>query len=611
MDLDNFLDWNLVCLSQRQPQLAAHLRGVGLSSVELFASAKGFPTARYKRSDGTIVPLHSRYNPMQEARQALKKIDIQGADYFILLGFGLGYNLDALVEIAPSPDYRFFVVESDLEILRAALQARDLRALLKSRLVHFAWPSSGPELAAQWAEFFDPVRAQKSVFINHVPCLAVGPDLFKSAVQTIQSQTYQIFTDINTLVIKSKVFLDNFVENYRDALEAPGVEVFRGQFAGIPAIVISAGPSLDRNIHELRGREQQALILATDTTVKPLLAAGVKPHFVLSGDPTRDNYLHLRGATPAEFLLVAEATCFPEVFREFRGRTIACTYENSALRSLSVLLGRKGTLRAWGSVATMALDYALLLGCNPVIFVGQDLAHSDGRTYCSGLYWQEERFSNVSNPDQWRERWQEIRAGKKTVTMLDIFGHPVETTDKLAAYWNWFNAEIRSHPDIQFINATEGGILREGVTVLSLREALHRFASRNFALSEKAGALFRQASQPETHGVEEILAALKRESATIRALLARGLEFCAEESFGARSRDLEAIQKSLHGNRQLIPLLDSFNQMGNIAFLRSRAQLESLSKDENPALLVRNSYGAYFESVLQALEIVDSALARL
>ena len=63
-----------------------------------------------------------------------------------------------------------------------------------------------------------------------------------------------------------------------------------------------------------------------------------------------------------------------------------CTFENSALPSLSDLLGHKGTLRAWGSVATMALDFALRLGCNPVIFVGQDLAHSYGRTYCSGVH---------------------------------------------------------------------------------------------------------------------------------------------------------------------------------------------------------------------------------
>src|SRR5512145_3078123 len=136
----------------------------------------------------------------------------------------------------------------------------------------------------------------------------------------IQSQIFQTFTDINTLVGKAEIFLDNFVKNLLKAARAPGIAKFAGKFSGIPAVIVSAGPSLDKNIHELRGWEQNALILSTDTALKPLLAAGIEPHFVLTGDPSPVNYRHIQGAQAPHSFLVAEATAYPAVFGEFEGR---------------------------------------------------------------------------------------------------------------------------------------------------------------------------------------------------------------------------------------------------------------------------------------------------
>ncbi len=605
---------NLALLLKRQPQLADLIDQTPSLAVEVFPSVKGIPTARYTRKDGTMVPLHSRYDPLKEARENLGKLNLNEADYFILLGFGLGYNLDALLEVTNPSGGRYFVIESDPAILKAALAARDLTGILTLPHVHFAWPSTNSELSSQWATFFDPVYARGSVFVNHIPSISIAPEHFKSAAQAIQSKTYEIFTDINTLVHKSKAFLDNFVENLPLALESPGVSEFVETMAKVPAVIISAGPSLDRNIHELRGCEEQVLLLATDTSLKPLLAAGVKPHFVLSGDPSHENYLHVKGADIGSAIFVVEATGSPEVFKEFRGRTVTCAFENSSLHSLTSMLGRKGTLRAWGSVATMALDFALMTGCDPVIFVGQDLAHTDGRTYCSGLYWEEQVFADVTSPEQWRARWDSLRAGKNLVTMPDIFGNTTETTDKLAAYWSWFSKEIRNHPGMHFVNATEGGILRDGVEIVSLREALYRYGSSDLDLRRRAQSIFAQAQTQCCGKANEILGILARESANIREVLIRGQEICARPPAGTRDGilgHLERIRNSIYANPHVAPLLDSLNQMGNITFLRARRSFKTSSGDPADFAHILNIHQEYFRSVLQALETVESALARL
>jgi hypothetical protein len=311
---------------------------------------------------------------------------------------------------------------------------------------------------------------------------------------------------------------------------------------------------------------------------------------------------------------VAEATAYPLCFQEFAGRTLTCTYQNSSLGAISSLLGAKGVIRAWGSVATMALDFALVLGCNPVIFVGQDLANSDGRTYCSGLHWEASRFSQVTNPEDWKRRWEEMRSGSTTVTMLDIFGRPVETTEILASYWNWLTREIQSNPQVRFVNATEGGILREGLEVMSLREALYRFCTEERSISHEIRAIFNQALETEPQPAADVIATLQSEAGQIHAILAKGKALCKPgfpDEIKSLLPQLEGLKESIYARRNMAQLLDCFNQMGNVAFLREQRKLMRDSNPSSSQVAAVESYGRYFESVLQALMRIETAVSSL
>ncbi|HTY63547.1 MAG TPA: 6-hydroxymethylpterin diphosphokinase MptE-like protein [Acidobacteriota bacterium] len=572
------------------------------------------PTASCDHDSSTHA-LHSKYDPLKEARQALKKNDYGEANYFIFLGFGLGYILDALIEETADPSIHCFVVESDLEILRAAFEARDLSHILSLPHLHFAWPASGAELAEQWDRFFDPVQAQKSTFITHYPSISLNPAFFRAAAEKIQSQIFQTYTDINTLVAKSQTFLDNFVQNLPKAARAPGLAKFAGAFPGVPAIIVSAGPSLDKNIHELRGIEDRALIISTDTALKPLLAAGIDPHFVMTGDPSHANYLHIKGAPSRESFLVAEATSYPDVFGEFIERTLTCTFENSALHSLSDLLGNKGILRAWGSVATMALDFALWVGCRPIIFIGQDLAHTDGRIYCTGLNFDDQWFAGVTDPAAWQKAIEEMRSHKRAVMIEDIFGRPVESTDKLTSYWNWMTKECRDHPEVQFINATEGGILRDNVNVMSFREAIYRFCDKNLDLRPRIRNAFSAAQENNLLYVGVNLAVIKGELAALRDVLHRGSQLCGMDAgYSAQElrKRLEATKDAIYYHPHLAPLMDSLNQMGNFNFLRRRRSILQRPPDsENLRDEIKNTYAEYFGTVGEALDMIGHALSRI
>jgi hypothetical protein len=604
---------NLSLLATRQPELAVMLGNTSNHKVRVFPSVSGLPTACWDGSSSSIA-LHSQYDPLREARQKLKSQPHEGTDYFIFLGFGLGYMMDVLLEESRDSSNYYFIVESDLEILRAAFEARDLSPILALPNVHFAWPVAGPDLAEQWRNFFSPVYAQKSTFLTHLSAISLNPGLFKAAAEIIQSQTFQIFTDINTLVAKSQDFLDNFVQNLLKAAASPGVVKLAGKFSNVPAVIVSAGPSLDKNIHELRGCEDKMLILSTDTALKPLLSAGIDPHFVLTGDPSHVNYLHLKGSTSKQALFVAEATSYPAVFTEFEGRTISCIFENSSLRSLSDLLGNKGTLRAWGSVATMALDFALMLQCNPIVFIGQDLAHTDGRIYCSGVCFDEKWFADITDPAQWETQLKKLRADRRTVMVEDIFGKPIESTDILTSYWNWMIKEISRHPDVRFINATEGGILKEGAEIASLREVLYRYCSKDLGLCNRIRDNYRDAQKNNLLYSGLDLSVLVGEIMALQDTLKLGSKLCRENT-GYSPQDLmkrlESTKRSIYFNPHLAPLIDSFNQMGNVNFLRKQRTVSQKTQSASLMRDVRNLYSEYFNSVREALTKIKSALSKI
>jgi hypothetical protein len=115
------------------------------------------------------------------------------------------------------------------------------------------------------------------------------------------------------------------------------------------------------------------------------------------------------------------------------------------------------SLDLWGSVATGALDLAIKMGANPVIFTGQDFAYSWGRNYVRNTIFHEFAFDAVLNG---------------THEAVDVWGQTVPTTENLIVYRDFFVRKIGQSSGVRFINATEGGILTDAVEIMSLHDAI-------------------------------------------------------------------------------------------------------------------------------------------
>jgi SAM-dependent methyltransferase len=234
-------------------------------------------------------------------------------------------------------------------------------------------------------------------------------------------------------------------------------------FTGIPAIVVGAGPSLDDNLPALRQLQDRALLIAVDTAVRPLLAAGIHPHLVVSVDPSDTNARHLNDLPDVRGLwFVGEGSLAPSVFPQFAGRTFIYKVSNhDPWPWLAEHGADRAKLLTWGSVLTTAFDVARQAGCDPIVFAGSDLAYTDGLQYCRNTVYEADWSPFPTNAERAAEFARYLQT-KPHITHPDIRGDHVTTAPHFIQFRDWIVAQAGSVAQGRVVNATGAGILHGG-----------------------------------------------------------------------------------------------------------------------------------------------------
>src|SRR5690606_37456288 len=204
----------------------------------------------------------------------------------------------------------------------------------------------------------------------------LNPAYFEQSRAWVKELTAFASTSINTLVINGKRTAENIARNLDWYLKTPSLDRLKDQYAGKPAIIVSAGPSLRKNKHLLTDARGRAVIVAVQTMLQPLLEMGVEPNFVTSLD-YHDICTRFFEKLPPSLSthLVAEPKASPAIFSLFPGAVslLGNDFADGLLRELNL---QKARLRSGSTVAHLAFSLAEHLGCDPIIMVGQDLGFS-------------------------------------------------------------------------------------------------------------------------------------------------------------------------------------------------------------------------------------------
>ncbi|MDP9173542.1 MAG: DUF115 domain-containing protein [Planctomycetota bacterium] len=468
---------NLAALWESDPELATAIESLDENAVYSTEKSKaGAPTVQILTSDGRRVYLHSRHQPIEEARRLLDGVSIEEKMTFYVLGLGLGYHLEQLFDRA-SDEAIFCMFEPDLRMIRTALEHRDFSKLIRSHRV--MWFYEGEK--AQLFQRLTPHTALISMgteIISHASSRQLNEPFYHQTEIWLAEFAAFCRTNMNTLVLNSRKTAENIAKNIGWYAATPSLARLNTHYQSRPAIIVSAGPSLRKNKHLLAGLEQNAVIIAVQTTLQPLLEMGVVPQFVTSLDYHEicsRFFEKLPQSLTTELIAEPKATCAILDMMTGPVNVIGNDFAEGLLRELNL---NKPALTSGATVAHLAFYFAEYLQCDPIIFIGQDLGFSDGLCYAPGTsyedVWRPElsRFCTVE-----MKQWEQIIRDRPILRQIpDYQGRPMYTEERLFTYLHQFERDF-GKTKARIIDATEGGAAKRGATAMPLAEAIAKYCT--------------------------------------------------------------------------------------------------------------------------------------
>ncbi|MFB3787303.1 MAG: motility associated factor glycosyltransferase family protein [bacterium] len=471
---------NLDALRQHRPELAARVESLGPlgTAYRIHETPGGWPTLEYL---GGKEPVwwHSRHDPRREVERELAALDHGNIQVPLLAGIGLGYTLRRLWDTGRADFFDLVVLEADPCGFRLALQITRLDDILADPRARFYL---GPDLTAWPAlvcSLMPAVVSSTLRILPHRPSLQCHAAFYQSALETVKQQISLTRAEFDLMVRTGPHIQENLWLNLPAVLSSISLVQARGGLKGRPAVVIAAGPSLDRNVHLLKDARDRAALIAVDTACRTLERHGIAPHVVVTTDPTELNRRHFEGLAPMpETILAFDPEVDREIPRRWPGRTLFLNLDKTVMtRWLESECGPWGILPKGGSVGHTAFYLARELDANPILFVGLDLAFDPhGGTTHAAASALRRSHAPIGEGARAAELGPRADAGaiqEEMVWVPAVEGRAVPTSRIMSLYIQRFEEDF-ARTQARLIDATEGGARLRGTEIMLLSEALRQ-----------------------------------------------------------------------------------------------------------------------------------------
>jgi len=511
MTKDHRFHQNLELWARLHPKEAVLLPYVEPAGIAIGSTEKGEPNLYFQKGKKKF-PLHSPEGAALEAREWFKSLSLRNIQVLYIYGVGLGYFYDAAKSwLKKKSDRTLVFLEDELNVLRHFLETERATDLLNNPQVYLIYLKEGKNKL----EALDEIYWNFAMTKAKVTAL---PYYSQEKAQFFQELTHQIdyTADLKTALIEE--YLDfggsYFINYYRNLLDLPqsylGDHLF-GKFDKIPAIICGAGPSLEKNAHLLHQLQNRGLIFAGGSAINVLNNHGIQPHFGAGIDPNRAQQVRLRTNQAFEVPFFYRNRLNHEAFRTIHGPHLYITGSGGydVAEYFEEKLDITGeSVEEGHNVITFCIELAHKLGCDPIVFLGLDLAFTDRKTYSGG----------VTFDPSVELKTMELYENFETTGLIrkDIYGNPIYTLWKWIAESEWIGEWAEKHPDIRLINCTEGGLGCPGVPNEILSDAAAKYFNesidaRNRIHGEIQNSRMRNASQEKVEGaMHEMMESLRR-----------------------------------------------------------------------------------------------------
>lgn len=272
----------------------------------------------------------------------------------------------------------------------------------------------------------------------------------------------------NTLIERQGCRGRNFLYNLERFYMESGIAELGKSFQKVdktkcPAVLISAGPSLDKNIHILKEYQDKVFIVCVDAAIRVAYKNGIKPDLLVTQDPEFKDPSVFENEYGRDIpILVALTSDYRIIEKNYARKFYIYEGESYIDDILNETNCEMFGLHSGGSVANTAFSLIQrVAGFKTIILIGQDLGYPNNRRHASDVFYGEKTIKKEDEKDFFY--------------VESIDGGQVLTEGNMNMYRLWFENVIEDFPDLTIVDATEGGAMIHGTEILSLQEALEKY----------------------------------------------------------------------------------------------------------------------------------------
>ncbi len=548
------------------------------------------------------IALHSTFNPVKEAGKAAAGIP-DSAGIVVLAGFGLGYVAEAILKAAP--ERPLIIAEADETTLEKVNTIRSITSIFNHPEVCLL--AGGNPDQVQSFLIRGPVGSSIH-YLPWLPAVKLNPEWYRKLEKVVAETSRRKKVNANTLERFGKLWIRNLAANCSLLPDAISVDTGKNSFAGIPALILAGGPSLEKILPRLKEISRKFVVIAVDTALKGVLRTGVIPDVIAAVDPQYWNTRHLDWCETEESkpLILAETSTHPAVFRKLTGRCIMMRTRFPLGTVLEDAVGLRGELNAGGSVATAAWDLARHFGCQPIVSAGLDLGYPGRRTHYVGSLSRERPhfYSNRLLPAQ--TIFFHSLCDGNLHKARDMAGRLILTDQRMDIYHAWFAEKALEHRDRSpGILGDESRFIR-GMSAMSIDDLLN-MSDKRFIIDENLTELKTSTPVPSARNelkrvLFELISALKH----FKELADEGLKAAIKAS--AKLRNGRNPDKQLAAMAKVDEALMSSKDLQVTSFLMQPLILEltaSSRRDTDPLDTSKHLYDEIEKSASYHLEVLE------
>jgi len=435
---------NLQALFQQDEVLAARLFGMNIQTKYEIVLDKSDPihiNIINKESNETIYK-----DPVEEISKMLDDIEKKYKRYPGLFFYGLGTGIFYKALAKNKTHKKIVIIEPELEIIHLVLNIIDISDELKDEQIVLFYSEF-----ATYVQFYylvshsdlDIYAKTYSLIIhsNYYDNFAddyikINKDITRAFSQNVVSHG----NSIDDLLIGTKQHIENLPNMLTNYCYTNLVKKRHGLMD--TAIIVSTGPSLDKQLETLKKFAPYVSIISVDASYPILARNGIKPDYVTSIErmiPTSTFFEKKHPGFDDDINFIVASVTHSQTVKNILPRRLVLTMRPQQEEKM-FRLNKYGYLGVGHSCANMAYQLAYVLGHKNIIFIGQDLAFGkDGASHAKG--------HTIAQPDE--NLYTTAYGGEGEV----------RTTYVWMLFKNQFENDIEQAKleDIKSYNCTEGG----------------------------------------------------------------------------------------------------------------------------------------------------------